>query len=355
MSTIPSERFLGAILVCALATAAPASAWAQPEPQTSRGTGAQKDPLVPFEEGRALVKAGRYAEALQKFEESIAIKETSGALLNVGDCQEKLGRYASAAKTFRRTQAIAEQGGAPERAKVAAERAAALRAAVSTLTVRVTRKVEGLQISVDGVGVESDVAIELDGGTRYLRVAAPCHRPYEAPVAVGLRGDAREVSVDLVSAPDAPGCPGARPAAPAASKSTSHDARPPSRAEAEERDTRELRRLIAYAAGATGFVVLGVGVGAGIVASSKKSELEDACSSYPRGCPDARRRELDGVASDADTAATISTLGIVSGAVLLGGAGVLFFTARPRRATAQRPLTPLVAPGFAGASASFAF
>lgn len=123
-----------------------------------------------------------------------------------------------------------------------------------------------------------------------MRVVAPCHRAQETQVAVGLRGDTKQVSVELVPAPDAPGCPGAPPPPPSApTRASQPEHRPPPPA----RDTSGTRRVVAYGVGGMGLVAVAIGVGTGIAASSNKSELAAACSSYPRGCPAERRGELD--------------------------------------------------------------
>src|SRR4051812_40434609 len=83
----------------------------------------EANPAVPFDQGRALMKAGRYAEAGRRFQESLQIRRSAGALLNLGDCYEKLGRYASAVEAFEGAQALSEEAGETGRAGEARGRA----------------------------------------------------------------------------------------------------------------------------------------------------------------------------------------------------------------------------------------
>ena len=61
--------------------------------------------MVAFEEGRALLEAGKYEEACAKFTASITDDpDAPGTLLNLGLCNEKLGRTATALAWYRKAQ-----------------------------------------------------------------------------------------------------------------------------------------------------------------------------------------------------------------------------------------------------------
>src|SRR5262249_1879940 len=87
------------------------------------------------------------------------------------------------------------------------------------------------------------------------------------------------------------------------------------------------QRTLAIVVGVVGVAALGAGTGFGLSASSKKGDLESAGPSYPDRCPLSRRSELLKIADDADSFATISTIGFIAGGALLLGAGILYFTA----------------------------
>lgn len=103
-----------------------------------------------FEEGRALAKAGNYAEACELFGKSIAIERTIGTELNLGDCQERLGHFREAWGLF-----IAGAGDAAakddKRAAYGRERAAALEPKMTTVIVKVAQPtLDGLLITIAG-------------------------------------------------------------------------------------------------------------------------------------------------------------------------------------------------------------
>jgi hypothetical protein len=278
----------------------------------------EADPHVPFDEGRALIRDGRYAEALKKFEQSAAIVETPGALLNIGDCEVKLGRYASAVVAFGRAAELASAAGQPERTTEAHDREASVRPLVSTLAVRVDGAVDGIAITVDGRAAANGTPANIDGGEHVVHVSAPCRLDVELRVTVGIRSDARTVKVTL---PEDPACGPPRP----------HVEAPADAAAPRPFPT------LAVVSGAVGVVALGLGVGFGLDAAGKKSDLESACTSYPSGCPAARRSELDATANAADRSATISTIGFAAGVAFVATGVVLYLVGRPATKTASTP------------------
>ena len=85
----PRRIPLAAALVCAAAIVARApAARAQAEDQAAA--------RALFAEGRALMKASKYAEACPKLEAARKLFTSAGILLNLADCHEKIGRAASA-------------------------------------------------------------------------------------------------------------------------------------------------------------------------------------------------------------------------------------------------------------------
>jgi hypothetical protein len=262
------------------------------------------------------VKTGRYAEALLEFESSFAIRQTSGAMLNMADCYEKLGRYASASAAFDRAAKLATDAGQADRANEANERKTAVAPLVSTVLVH--GKSPEATVTFDGRPVILDTPFPVDGGEHTLRVEATCREPVEMHVTVGIRSDVRELSVEAGAPSRAPECQSSVPV----------QDKPVIAAESPSWSTQ---RTISVAVGGAGIVALGLGLGFGLSASSKQSSLEAACRDYPRGCPFDRRDELDRTADSADRAATISTVATISGLVLVGVATVLYFTSPTKR------------------------
>jgi tetratricopeptide (TPR) repeat protein len=271
------------------------------------------DPLVPFEEGRSLVRSGRYAEALGKFEESIKLKPTSGAMINVADCYEKLGRYASAVMAFDRAAKLAEENGQSERAKEATDRRVALEPIVSHLTVNADGEAT---VTLDGEPVDRGQPLAVDAGEHVVRITMHCRAPKEQRVSVGVRGDDKSVSLEPGPRSEEPACGGPPPTmrvvSPAIEPSPS---------------SWSTQKTVALVMGGASLVALGAGIGFGLSASAKKDELESACGDYPNGCPIDRRDELETTYDDASRSAAYSTLGIVAGVVFLGAAVGLYLTA----------------------------
>jgi tetratricopeptide (TPR) repeat protein len=108
--------FLAAVSSPALLPARPALA------QSSDAAAAR----AMFEEGRKLVKAGKYAEACPKFEESLKLDRGVGTQFNLADCWERLGRTASAWALFLDVAAVTKAAGQADRERAARDRAAAL-------------------------------------------------------------------------------------------------------------------------------------------------------------------------------------------------------------------------------------
>jgi hypothetical protein len=304
------------VIVVASLVAMPSELLAQPA-AAATSTGA--DPQVPFIEGRALVRAERFAEAAEKFEASLAIRPTVGAWLNLGACHEKLGHYASAVAAFEGALKTAAAG--DPRATEATKRAAQLRPLVSTLTVRVAAKMEGARVLVDGKPAAAGVALPVDGGDHEVSVSAPCHKTFETRVSVGLRGNAQELALALQ--------PSDEPACAPATRSPGAEAPSPPRPlqPASPPSTWGPRHSLAVIAGAGGIVALGVGTVFGILAADKKSELDAACNPYPTGCPPARKTELTDLYRSADGSARVSTAAFVTGAVFVVAAAALYVTA----------------------------
>lgn len=254
--------------------------------------------IVKFNEGRALVKQEKWAEALDKFEESVALKPAAGTFLNIGDCQEHLQKYASAVTSFEQARALAAEAKQPEREKEAADRATKLQPMISTVTIKAPADA---QLSIDGGAAGPGTPVSVDGGAHTVKVEVKCKKPREIPVTVGNKADAAVVNVDVATLDADPAC---APPTPQGGMST--------------------ERLLSYVAGGVGVIGLGVGIGFGLSASSKEGDLEDMCPSYPSRCDRSQRAALEDKYDSANTAATISTIGFVGAVAFLAGGVVLY-------------------------------
>ena len=79
-----------------------------------------------FQEGRAMMVAGKLPEACVKLEESVRLAGGLGTLINLGACHERSGKLALAYAVFSRSASVARHAGRLDREKEAADRASAL-------------------------------------------------------------------------------------------------------------------------------------------------------------------------------------------------------------------------------------
>jgi hypothetical protein len=150
-----------------------------------------------FNEGRELLKDGRYADACPKFEAARKLYESAGIVLNLGDCYEHVGRTASAWTEFGEAVAIAQRTGRSAEAAEAAKRQAAIEPALARLVVRVTRLSPGLSVSRDGAALPSaawGAAIPIDPGSHEVRATAPGRQQWSTTVTIPAAG---RISVDV--------------------------------------------------------------------------------------------------------------------------------------------------------------
>src|SRR5215472_15771101 len=131
-----------------------------------------------FEEGKALVAAGKVAEACPKFEAAAQLSRTPGVRLNLADCWERLGRTASALKRFREAQDLAEAVGDTPAADAARDRQARLIPQLTNLIVSVPGEsaAPGLEITRDGEKLPPDqwgTPAPVDPGPHDITAKAP--------------------------------------------------------------------------------------------------------------------------------------------------------------------------------------
>src|SRR3954452_1434815 len=182
---------LAAALVCAAAIVARApTARAQAEDQAAA--------RALFSEGRALMKASRYAEACPKLEAARKLFTSAGILLNLADCHEKIGRTASAWTEFGEAAAVAKRTNRDDDAEEATRRQAALEPSLAHLTIRVAHDLPGLSIKRDGAPLASaawGAALPVDPGAHEIRAEAAWFEPWMGSATVSKPGQV--VTVDV--------------------------------------------------------------------------------------------------------------------------------------------------------------
>jgi len=170
--------------------------------QTSRSTNSEAAAL--FNNARALMERGKYAEACPVFEKVQALQAGIGVTFNLADCHEHIGRTASAWAGFQDAAAAANIEGQKDRAQVARERAAALVPKLSLLRLVVSADaaaVSNLQVQREGVPVARllwSKSVPVDPGTYVISAAAPGREPWSASVVVDKPGDVVAIDVPVL-------------------------------------------------------------------------------------------------------------------------------------------------------------
>lgn len=133
----------------------------------SRAADASAEEL--FREGRALLVAGRFAEACARLEQSQRLEPRLGTQLNVAFCQERLGKLATAWRGFREAADTAKLAHDAARERFAGERALALEPRVPWLTLRAASGAAPPAVLLDGSPLTpGEHALPLDPGEHTL-------------------------------------------------------------------------------------------------------------------------------------------------------------------------------------------
>ena len=186
----PRKIPLAALLCAAAIMARPPAAHAQAEDQAAA--------RALFDEGRALMKAGQYANACPKLEAARKLYTSAGILLNLADCHEKIGRAASAWTEFGEAAAVAKRTNRDDDAEEATRRQAALEPSLPHLTIRVAHAVPGLGVKRDGAPIAPaawGAALPVDPGAHEIRAEAAGFEPWTGSATVSTPGEV--VTVDV--------------------------------------------------------------------------------------------------------------------------------------------------------------
>jgi len=238
-----------------------------------------------FDDGRKLLKAGKYDEACPKLEAAARLYSSPGILLNLGDCYEKSGRTASAWTEFGESAAAADRADRRDQSAEAKRRQAAVEPKLSRLTIQVPHGVPGLVVSRDGTDLADAAwgsAIPVDVGVHTLRARADGRVSWEKSVTVSAPG--RTVSVEVPELAAAP----AVPVAPVAPVALAAPASPPREAESSTSASPSPLPALETAPAAPrsrtlGFVLIGggavVGIGGAVLMIVESSRASSARSS----------------------------------------------------------------------------
>lgn len=154
-----------------------------------------------FEEGRALGKAGQWAEACDRFADSFELVPAVGTQLNFADCLEREGKLRRAWQLFDEAAAESERSGPELRSKFARDRADALQQQLGLVVVKLAEPdAAGLQVAIDGRKIKPAARIRelVEPGAVTVVVKAPDRTTFQRTVRV-KRGDKTTVEVPLLA------------------------------------------------------------------------------------------------------------------------------------------------------------
>lgn len=264
-----------------------------------------------FREARKLLNAGKVAEACPKLAESQRLEPAAGTLLNLADCYERSGQNAAAWITFKEAASSAVARGRADWEKTASQRAAALEKKLGRMALSATSLPRDAEVKRDDALVPTStlgVPVMVDPGRHTVTVTAKGKRTWSTTVEV------RAGAVETVTIPeledDAP-----RPEAPSAAEP--HASPPPEPSSSDGALTPTLGLVLA-GVGGVGVVVGGV---TGVLALSNRSDAASKCESYPTRCS----QEGADLNDTAKSMATVSTVGLVAGGVLVAAGATLYF------------------------------
>jgi hypothetical protein len=289
-----------------------------------------------FREGKRLLEEKNYQQACAKLAESYRLDPATGALLALAVCHEAEGRTASAWAELGEVVARSKREGRSDRESAAREKAAALEAKLSTLTIVVPpedEQIASLQITRDGDEVRAaawGAAIPLDPGEHVVEASAPGRKPWRGGVSLGAQSDRQTVKVPVLAAlPAVPVLPSVastreRPAIAAPPPASPTGLQGPATAITQAAPPiyrRSTGSKVLLGAGgavlAVGLASLAVGGYDAVVALRKKKEYE----SDPNCVYDCQA--LD----EANVDARVATKFIVAGSISTAAAIVLFLVA----------------------------
>ena len=280
-----------------------------------------------FREGRQAADAGNYAVACPKFEESYRLDPAPGTLLNLGDCEENRGQLARAWRHFR--QLYDRLPATDDRRPIADARARAVEARAPKLRIVLTAT-SPASVTRDDVLVARGslgISVPVEPGRHVVVVTSLGRHEKRYEVSVN-EGEDKELSVSSGEPQADPGttAPVAVATLPAATAAPVAVQPPPREGSGQ--------RTAAFVVGGVGLATFVTGTIFGVVALSRLSSANAACTGNVCASQDALS-QFHG----AQSFAIVSDVAIGFGIALIGTAVFLALTAPHGNATsASMPL-----------------
>jgi serine/threonine-protein kinase len=280
-----------------------------------------------FQDGRALFRAGKFAEACPKLAESQRLDPATGTLLALALCHEQQEKLASAWAEFTDVEARARREGRKDRVEVAREHATSLKPRLSTWVIEVPAEVAqipGLEVRIDGAvsGAGSfGAAVPIDGGEHLVEASAPGRTPFRKAFNVKAEGDSLRVTIPVLSEE--------RTSSPGPTEPTSRESPPANEASPETPEAPNTRqgangggmRVAGLVSGGVGVLAVGAGGVIALLAKSSYDKAKKQCTDS--GCGDGPYEDIE----DARGRGTLATVLMVAGGAALATGATLWLLA----------------------------
>jgi hypothetical protein len=140
----------------------------------------EQERAVLYREGIALAEAGRWAEALEKFERVVAIRSAPRALIALATAEEKSGKWLRAKRTYERTLVDAKADGETDLVLQADAALRGLEPRIPRVNLSFAPSLAAAQATLDGTPLTSPMGpIEMDPGEHRVLVRASGMSPFE--------------------------------------------------------------------------------------------------------------------------------------------------------------------------------
>jgi hypothetical protein len=291
---------------------------------TSAGRAQTRDPGAAqalFDQGRELVRQGKYDKACPKLLESNRLDPGIGTQFHLADCYEQAGKVASAWATFLDVASQARAAGQSERETAASRRAQNLEPRLPRLTIVVpeSSRAPGLEIRRAGTAIgdaQWGTPVPVDPGEIEIVAAASGRQTLRQSLRLE-EGKTVTFNLPTLAEQDT-----AAPATTAGGEAPSPEA--PAAAEAEpqngEPSAGGSKTPWVIALASAGVVGVGVGGVFGLMAKSQNDESVEHCAPNDPNACDGRGVELR---NNAIADGNVSTIAFIVGGAALAGAGLL--------------------------------
>ncbi len=343
------DKAIAGFLALALLTAAPL-AGAQTDTERAGARAAAGEGLKAFNEGR-------HGDAIDLFTRAESLVHAPPHLLYIARANEKLGRLVRAREAYMKITREKLAADAPDAFRQAHTDAQQELSALEPRVPYLTISVKGDGASQAGVTLDDKVVPPALVGVPYpvdpgeYRIQAS-GKDVKSEVATVMIAEGKRETVELLLA-SAPGSlpPGASPSATDPAPNSAPGTPAPVDPGPKSTDSGPgAMRIGAYVGLGVGVVGLAAGTIFALQSSSKRSEADDLCGAS--GCPKSKQDEVNALDSDADSAATLATVGFIVGGVGVA-TGVTLFILSSGEKRDSAAIRPWVGWGSAGVSGHF--